>query len=110
VLFLISPLSSHRYLGHNWLRELPDNVFTSLELTVLDLSYNYFSAPPRGLANAQTISDLRLNNNPFNRLEPGAFNDTHGISTLELSSCGLTTATLHPLALRQEIFQSLDTL
>ena len=55
---LFSSLSSHRYLGHNWLRELPDDVFTDLELTVLDLSYNYFSAPPKGLANAQTISDL----------------------------------------------------
>jgi len=28
------------------------------------------------------LSTSRLNNNPFNRLEPGAFNDTHGITTL----------------------------
>ncbi|KAM4078944.1 hypothetical protein ACB094_09G078200 [Castanea mollissima] len=73
--------------GNNWCEALSSSLWN---LTVLSMSNCYLSGPfHSSLSKLQSLSIIRLNNNPLNAPIPDFFANFTNLTSLGLSSCGL---------------------
>jgi Leucine-rich repeat (LRR) protein len=78
--------------GNKLYQRIPSEVWTLVDLQVLDLSYNSLSGSiPDDIVTLKELTSLKLNNNRFTgRIPPGLYTSLGDLSKLDFSSASMT--------------------